>query len=400
MKKIFIFCLLCFTLQAQYFKEVIGTAFEPIQAGALDHADIDGDGDEDVFLTGYSNTTGTYEVVANLYINNGCGGFTLASGTTFQGVYKGSALFGDLDLDGDQDLVISGRTFPNNGAYITKLYINNGLNSGVFTEVSTPLEGVEGRLSLVDVDGINGPDIFVGGYNGSSFVAKVYLNNGSGSFTLSSSNPFNGKYISAMDFGDIDGDGDFDFVFTSSSETKFYKNDGLGNFSIFNNPPIKYLGLSTINLEDFDNDGEYDLLISGVDYSAGYVRTLKLYKNDGLGNFNEFYNSFFNGYQQASVEICDIDLDGDKDFVISGSVDLRPYRSTWLYLNDGNGTFGKPRLNLLPLAVTSAANLFFDANGDGSNDLLLAGYSTKMRRNCISTSSQLTQSILVTHIHG
>ncbi|MBT8195819.1 MAG: T9SS type A sorting domain-containing protein, partial [Bacteroidia bacterium] len=68
-----------------------------------------------------SNNSGSN--IAKLYSNDGSGNYTLVSGTPFYGVFSSSIAFADVDGDGDEDVLITGRDTSNR---IAKLYLNDG----------------------------------------------------------------------------------------------------------------------------------------------------------------------------------------------------------------------------------------------------------------------------------
>ena len=109
------------------FSEVSGTPFDGVLAGSTAFADVDGDGDKDVLITGSSN-----QPIAKLYTNDGSGNFSEVSGTPFDGVFGGSTAFADVDGDSDKDVLITG--LNNSNQPIAKLYTNDG--SGNFSEVT------------------------------------------------------------------------------------------------------------------------------------------------------------------------------------------------------------------------------------------------------------------------
>ncbi|MGK0175954.1 MAG: hypothetical protein ACI9AT_002341 [Ulvibacter sp.] len=80
---------------------------------------MDGDGDKDLLITGLNNS---FEQIAKLYTNNG-GNFTEVTGTPFEGVFASSIAFSDVDGDGDNDLLITGEN--SSGEQIAKLYTND-----------------------------------------------------------------------------------------------------------------------------------------------------------------------------------------------------------------------------------------------------------------------------------
>lgn len=116
---------------------------DPAQSWAADFADIDNDGDMDLFVI-------NHEMPCNLFLNDGQGNFTniteqanlvLPTSTTYLQV-----LFRDFDNDGWIDLLVGGGVeFGANGELRTYLYQNNG--NLTFSLVEHPL-GNEQALIL------------------------------------------------------------------------------------------------------------------------------------------------------------------------------------------------------------------------------------------------------------
>lgn len=126
------------------------------------------------------------------YTNAGSGRFAERTGTPFECVYFGSATFADIDGDGDQDLLLTG---TNSSGALSKLYVNDG--QGRFSEKSGALfEGVYlSAAAFADVDGDKDPDAFLTGRNSAGLrVAKLYLNDGQGHFSEKPGTPFVGVY--------------------------------------------------------------------------------------------------------------------------------------------------------------------------------------------------------------
>jgi hypothetical protein len=98
--------------------------FEGVSAGSIAFADVDGDGDPDVLITGENNSD---IPTSTLYTNDGSGNFTEVTGTPFEGVFRSSIAFADVDGDGDPDVLITGLT--NSLRSISKLYTNDGMVS-------------------------------------------------------------------------------------------------------------------------------------------------------------------------------------------------------------------------------------------------------------------------------
>lgn len=204
-------------------------------------ADIDGDGDQDLFV---GRSTGEI----SFYRNTGTASsptFSLDT-STFNSIDIGSysaPIFADLDADGDKDL-LSGEL----GGTV-KYYTNTGSStSPAYTANTTLFTGIDvgsySKPSLVNFDKDGRSDLFIGNSSG---TLSFYRNTGTSAtptFTLVSANFSSidvGNY-SAPTFIDIDSDNDQDLFigeytgvikqYTAGpmpGPTTTYKYDGLGN---------------------------------------------------------------------------------------------------------------------------------------------------------------------------
>jgi hypothetical protein len=125
---------------------------------------------------------------------------------------------------------------------------------------------------------------------------------------------------------------------------------------------------------DVNNDGEIDLYICG---SADKPGQLYLQSGGQFFKTNSTYFELFKGYEDTDATFSDVDKDGDQDLLIaSGGNKYQPGNSMLqirLLLNDGNGAF---RYN--PYAVPSTDDNLSclaveDINGDGYPDFFAGG---------------------------
>lgn len=331
---------------------VTGTPFSGVYHGSLAFSDIDNDNDLDVLITGGLSQF-QHQPSSKLYINDGLGNYTLESGTPFTGVTQGCIAFSDIDNDNDQDVLIIG----SNSSYqkIANLYINDG-NGNYTLEAGTPFVPVyDGTISFLDIDNDNDDDVLITGTNGlSQHITNLYTNDGTGKYTLKIGTPFDGVRYSSVDFADIDNDNDQDLLITGQNNSsiktsKLYTNDGNGNYTLSTGTPFNGVWFSSIAFSDIDNDNDQDVLITGGD-STQYISNL--YLNDSLGNFT-LIGTPFDEISNGSVAFADIDNDNYQDLIITGTgltqmitklyLNKGPFicnvSSSYTFFNNGNGNY-------------------------------------------------------------
>lgn len=360
------------TSSAQSFTE--SSAFPAFQGfsvatGSIAFVDIDNDNDLDVLISGRNNSSTN---IAQIHTNNGSGSFTEPTENSLEGVLYSSAAFADIDGDDDQDLLITGR--DNSDIIIAKLYTNDG--SGVFTEIAdTPFEGVmHSSVAFADIDGDNDQDLLISGRNSAEDpTCKLYTNNGSGVFTLDMSTPFPGVDMSSIAFADIDGDNDQDVLITgqsgSSPISKLYTNDGTGEFTLVSPSPFDQVRRSSIAFADVDGDDDLDVVITGVD--ASWNNIAKVYMNDSNGGFTELEGNSLEGVYNSSVAFGDVDNDSDLDLLLTGQMFDGPFISR-LYTNDGNGVFSEVQ-NTPFEGVEQGSVAIADVDNDQDQDIFITG---------------------------
>lgn len=351
---------------AQHFNQVTGTPFVGLIYSSMAFADIDNDNDADLLITGQDNHLVR---MTKLYTNDGSGNFTEITNAPFIGLSEGSIAFANVDGDNDQDLLITGRS---DSGYVSKLYINNGL--GNFTEATgLPFEQVyQSAIAFADVDGDDDQDVLITGQNGMyNPIAKLYKNDGLGNFTEVMNTPFVGVDESSIAFADVDGDNDQDLLITGLSSagyvSKLYSNDGMGNFTEMTGTPMVGIAASSVAFADIDGDNDQDLLVTGA---TNTDRISKLYMNNGSGSFTEVLNTPFEGVAFSSIAFADVDNDNDQDVFITGASFFS--MSAKLYINNGAGNFTE-MMNTPFDPVNNGSVAFADVDGDSDPDLFIIG---------------------------
>ena len=261
-----------------------------------------------------------------------------------------SIQLGDLDEDADIDVLIGtvggNRAAFNNG---NDIYSYNGL--GLFGLTGTT-ENVLG-----DVDGDGDLD-FLNIHFGFSPQSDVwiFLNDGSGVFAQGDTLPYTGWPFRSAALGDLDGDGDLDAFIGGTQRNTVWLNDGNGNFT----DSGQALGSSDtweVELGDLDNDGDLDAFGANVNNLPN-----ETWLNDGSGTFS--LGQQLGASHSNAVALGDFNRDGFLDAFVGNSFST-PVDRIWL--NDGTGTLVDSGLMLGSDDTFDAA--IGDYRGDGTLDI-------------------------------
>ena len=284
--------------------------------GDASWSDVDMDGDLDFVLTGTTSLEPPYESITELYINDGTG-FT-ATDPGLPDVHASTIRWADVDNDGDEDLFLAGETAS--GPSIANLFENDG--TGGFRVIESPVFLARfGDASFGDYDNDSDVDLVVSGTReDGSFATIVYENDGVGGFT-DSGHSIEGLAFAALDWADYDSDGDLD-LFTSGAElavadimhgqTILYKNNG--GALVRADDVFDGVFYGDLTLGDYDLDGDLDLFVMGRSSLDG-SHAGRMYRND-LGQFVE--STGLVGTSTANAEWVDFDGDNDLDIFVAG----------------------------------------------------------------------------------
>ena len=343
-------------------------------------ADIDGDGDLDLYI-------GDYYSYVFVYKNDGTGKFVADGSFIGNGYYdRTTPDFADIDGDGDLDLYVGNVE----GDGKISFYENDG--SGNFSQQGNiqvggmvPIQVFRSAApTFVDLDGDGDLDLYVGDNENITH----FENDGSNIFTRIDTLKADGNFIDEDDnrpiFADIDGDGDLDlYNGIYYNGIIVYLNDGSNNFSDNGNlqsdgTNISYdtYGHATPAFADFDNDGDLDLYEGNLDGKIN-IHT----NNSGIfssaGNLQSDGTDIDVGWYSAPA-FGDIDNDGDLDLVV-GNEDGNVY----LYLNDGTNNFtdyGAIQVDGANVNVNRDAVIsFFDYDNDNDLDIIIGNYDGNLR---------------------
>ncbi len=321
---------------------------------------VDGDGDLDV-------VTGNNGGPNRLYFNDGMPcpwhevtGFDIG----FETANTQSVVLGDLDGDGDLDLVAA------NFGQVNRWHRNDGSTTPWLNQVGRVISSLEentGSVAIGDVDGDGDLDLFLGNRDS---VNRFRLNNGT-SFPFSPPDPSTNFSTSRLDtisivLGDVDGDGDLDIVESNANDaTRLYLNNGTADPWNGVSSTVITTDASIAALEDVDSDGDLDLVV-----------WRRLYLNNGTADpWNGVAGRMIAIHFVADFTLGDVDRDGDLDLVTAS-----PGGPNLLYLNNGTED---PWGGVAAREITSDSDSTFkvalaDVDGDGHLDLVAAN---RLQRN-------------------
>jgi enediyne biosynthesis protein E4 len=360
--------------------------------------DVDSDGWCDLYFCGLDSSN-------RLYRNSGHWKFedvTSRSGIICTNQASTGAVFADIEGDGDLDLLVTGLGVG------VRLFLNDG--RGHFTERTDAagLASKAGSMSMAlgDIEGDGDLDLYVANYRTSTlqdepgFRFRVSTTNNQSRITQIDGRPLTpeetNRYSFSAESRTAIENGEADFL---------YRNDGDGRFSLVSWSDGSFLdengramatpydwGLSVM-FRDMNGDFAPDIYVCNDADSPD-----RIWLNDGRGRFRAMSSLAVRQICLASmgVDFADINRDGYDDFFVAdmlsrahtvrhtqmldrrrpqmpGQIENRPqYMRNMLYLNQGDGTYAEiAQLSGVEASDWSWMPAFLDVDLDGYEDLLI-----------------------------
>lgn len=361
-------------------------------------ADLNNDGKKDLYISGI-NSSGT--VVNAFYLNNGYGTFVDNSSViaNVTPLSHGSAKFADVDGDGDMDLLISGKNASNQS--VTQLYIFNGTT---YSASANSFDGIyQGNADFIDYDGDGDLDIFISGENISgTAISKFYTNNGSASYTAANFPAIIPHKKGGFAFGNFRGTGATKDLFltgitqSDDTTTHIYRYNGT-EYVLVSDTLLGYASSKVKRFNLVPGSVEY-VIVNGIETGNNALVSVFVFDISGYFGIATIATDYANG----DFTFNDFNQDGRPDFTVTGKSlinsqlksDLK-LSSTFtnmigsVYDNDAS-TILEPLFNG---DITS-----FDFENDGDIDLIITGENangesdTRLYRNInICTATSYTQ---------
>ena len=347
------------------FKSQGNGAFGPpqrLRAGhspwSIEAPDLDQDGDLDIMVLA------NLSLEACVYLNPGDGTFVQPptidlTSPNLDAAYGTNLGTGDIDSDGDLDLVIGFRSDFSN-TYGISLRRNNG--DGTFGPLETYNDTAYPRyLRLCDIDADNDLDlVWLDGQD----RFQTRFNDGTGGFGPRIASQLVGR-AGYFEMHDVDNDSDLDIVACAQFDIAVLRNNGSGSFlsPIFTEVGSFYI----LSMGDFDGDGNLDALTESTAQAYPEISF-----GHGDGHFGPTY-TVPTGRDVHSFGVGHIDHDGFLDFAAIYNLDGKGLS---IRRGRGDGNFhlnqnyhGSFQSDDYTLGGTSS---LVDIDGDGHVDILFA----------------------------
>jgi hypothetical protein len=264
---------------------------------------------------------------------------------------------GDLDGDGDQDLVVA-----HEGSNDVRIFTNDG-NGGFSLTATLPAGLGVTWIVIANLDADLHPDLAITFRD--SNALGVYWNDGSGGFSTGTQVAMPGGPVSVV-AADLDNDGDLDFASTNEfvGIVSIVLNNGNGTFGPRADVTTGTIWPVSVAAGDFNGDGFRDLVVSH--FIGGAVAVL-LNSVAMPGTFT-VSGTFATGSGSFGIVTSNFDANPALDFAVA----VMNSNAVLLFSGDGAGGFSPS--TVVPVGGGPTSLVLADFDGDQVSDLAVSEY--------------------------
>jgi len=319
--------------------------------------DLDLDGDNDI-VVGHNFCSQTAWSGVSILRNNGDGVFTLSDSVFIFG-WQPDIKIKNINTSEYSEIIAKYENMQEQNEYIA--IINNfNLNDISYFSLNT-YEGVE-SITTGDIDGDDDADIILASNSG-QFWGVMY-NGGTGQFSVPEYHSTTDYYPSDIACGNLNEDDRNDIVLCGQQVEVYFSYD-----TGFESLLLDDQCLRSINLADMDNDGDKDI-IALDDLSLIGITVIRIYENKGSSIFSTHADFVFRP-GSTSFELADFNRDSLPDIVCTNS----SYDSLYILYNQGNYNLSASQSVFVPnLDAYSRKSFCADLDGNGYPDIITIRY--------------------------
>jgi len=328
----------------------------PLAAWSVTAGDIDMDGDNDI-VVGHNYNFQTEWGGVSIILNEGNGFFYLFDSVLFS-AWQSDIQVVNINLGLMSEIIAIHDNLSEENEYITVINDFNLQNISYYS-----LDNYDGIDHKTDGD-INGDDFIdiVFSSNNGQFWGVIY-NDGTGDFSLPEYHFVTEYFPTALACGDLNNDNHDDVVVCGqSTEVYFSYPEGFQSTLLETNNYKE-----GVLIEDFDLDGDNDIL-TFVGITFANVTSLIMYRNQGNEIFDTVEEFFFQPMSE-NFFIADFDNDSLKDILFQ----LFEKTGYIIYYNQGNFQLADSQFVALPPSNPQEAwrnCCSADIDGNGFNDII------------------------------
>ena len=334
----------------------IDSAYEDI---AVLFFDADGDADNDLFVGsgGNDEPPRSIKLQHRLYINDGKGTFTKSMNNFSENSSNISvAIANDFDDDGDMDLFVGGRCLSYNYGIAPSSYIFENNGKGNFTDVTKAKATTIEKIGMV-TDAV-WADV-TGDVKNELVIVGEWMNPKIFSYTNNKFEEVKGNLVSmngwwqTVKAADLDGDGKQDLILGNIGENFYLQPDTLS--------PVK------LWINDYDQNGLVDKVLSYTIDGKDMPVFLKKDFTEALPSLKK-ENLRHHAYAEKTIQNL-----FKPEQIKTSTVKLFNYSSSCIAYNKGNGNFDIQKLPITAQLSCVNSILCEDVNKDGKIDIIFGG---------------------------